>query len=491
MAIFVNYRRQDSPAITGRIDDHLRHVFGAKDVYRDVDNIPPGVDFARHIEEALRQCDVCVAIIGPAWNPGRLSDSKDFVRLELETLIEHEVPIIPVLVEGAAELTSEGVPKSLLPLLAIQWVRIDSGGDFKIQVGRLVTAIRKVRKRPNSVLAWLFSSPVRVAAASVSLLALVGGASAWAMHGPSDDSNRGSELTGGSGGATSRGPASGNGPTGGSEPTGGSAPTAGTGSFPAHAQTAGPARNPSTTPPTPQPSAATPECKVGRCPSPGVSQSCLSNGKWGPETKCATGFCNGSGECGECAADTFSCPSQIGLLCSERGKWITNNTNAPCHCTAPVGRFLKSGQDSVSDTKTSLTWDSIMQPAATWADAGQICEKRKMRLPTMAEWRGLIIPVLAAKDAHCAPGTALNASPFDDAAFPGEVVGRTKLWTGTPEHGFPGFVLVAILAFDQKSGWTVMESDDKPTTLHAYRCVKETPQRRLNVLPLIAPKAQH
>ena len=45
MAIFINYRRDDSKAITGRIDDHLRMAFGDADVYRDVDSIPPGVDF--------------------------------------------------------------------------------------------------------------------------------------------------------------------------------------------------------------------------------------------------------------------------------------------------------------------------------------------------------------------------------------------------------------------------------------------------------------
>jgi hypothetical protein len=44
--IFICYRREDSQFITDRIFDHLTRHFSRKSLFKDVDNIPPGVDFA-------------------------------------------------------------------------------------------------------------------------------------------------------------------------------------------------------------------------------------------------------------------------------------------------------------------------------------------------------------------------------------------------------------------------------------------------------------
>ena len=43
--IFINYRRDDSTAMAGRLHDRLAQRFGRKTLFMDVDNIPPGVDF--------------------------------------------------------------------------------------------------------------------------------------------------------------------------------------------------------------------------------------------------------------------------------------------------------------------------------------------------------------------------------------------------------------------------------------------------------------
>jgi hypothetical protein len=49
MMIFINYRREDSKGITGRLHDRLATAFGWKNLFMDVDSIPPGFDFVRHI----------------------------------------------------------------------------------------------------------------------------------------------------------------------------------------------------------------------------------------------------------------------------------------------------------------------------------------------------------------------------------------------------------------------------------------------------------
>jgi hypothetical protein len=51
--ITIFYRREDSFDITGRIYDLLAEHFGREAVFRDIDDIPPGADFRRHIDRVL------------------------------------------------------------------------------------------------------------------------------------------------------------------------------------------------------------------------------------------------------------------------------------------------------------------------------------------------------------------------------------------------------------------------------------------------------
>ena len=55
--ITISYRREDSGVITGRIFDRLVVNYGRASVFRDIDSIPPGVDFREHINEVLTQSD--------------------------------------------------------------------------------------------------------------------------------------------------------------------------------------------------------------------------------------------------------------------------------------------------------------------------------------------------------------------------------------------------------------------------------------------------
>lgn len=47
--ILISYRREDSADVTGRIYDRLIQAF-QNAVFRDVDSIPFGVDFRRHLD---------------------------------------------------------------------------------------------------------------------------------------------------------------------------------------------------------------------------------------------------------------------------------------------------------------------------------------------------------------------------------------------------------------------------------------------------------
>ncbi len=66
-SVFISYRRDDSADITGRIYDRLLQRFARDVVFKDVDSIPLGIDFRQHLESALSQCRVLIAVIGDEW----------------------------------------------------------------------------------------------------------------------------------------------------------------------------------------------------------------------------------------------------------------------------------------------------------------------------------------------------------------------------------------------------------------------------------------
>jgi hypothetical protein len=106
--IFISYRRSDTGAVCGRIADSLRAVFGNDVVFRDVSDIPGGIDFRRSLNAALDRSAVVIALIGPKWatvtdatGRRRLFDPNDFVRAEIQVALDRNMRIFPVLVQGA------------------------------------------------------------------------------------------------------------------------------------------------------------------------------------------------------------------------------------------------------------------------------------------------------------------------------------------------------------------------------------------------------
>ena len=149
--VFICYRREDAPATTGRIYDHLVQSFGEGSVFKDVDSIPLGADFPSHIQRILHQATAQVVIIGPRWldirneaGQPRLSNPGDFVRQEIETGLSSGIPVIPVLVEGATMPPTQALPASVAPLTRLQAVNIRFDPDFSADVHRLIAAIDSV-----------------------------------------------------------------------------------------------------------------------------------------------------------------------------------------------------------------------------------------------------------------------------------------------------------------------------------------------------------
>ncbi len=121
--IFINYRRSDALAAAGRLHDRLAKAFGNNSLFMDVDHIPPGVDFVAHLEEQVAACDVFLAVMGTSWisttDPAgrrRIDDPDDFVVIEIASALKREIPVIPVLLDGARMPTAEELPDAIKPL---------------------------------------------------------------------------------------------------------------------------------------------------------------------------------------------------------------------------------------------------------------------------------------------------------------------------------------------------------------------------------------
>jgi hypothetical protein len=151
LRIFLNYRRKDTEDTAGRLFDSLCAHFGEERVFMDIDDIPPGVDFDEVVHEAVGKCDVLLALIGPTWltmvdehGRRRLDDPADFVRIELQTALQRDIRVVPVLVHDVAMPKAEDLPDGLQRLTHKQALGL-SNMRWKYDLGKLVEALESVR----------------------------------------------------------------------------------------------------------------------------------------------------------------------------------------------------------------------------------------------------------------------------------------------------------------------------------------------------------
>lgn len=146
--IFISYRRVDSSDVTGRIYDRLIEHFGKSAIFKDVDSIPPGIDFKEHLEKAVDKCRIFLVVIGDKWSEvtdskrkNRLQDPNDFVRIEIEAALNRNILIIPLLVRGASMPMEKKLPPSLRKLVYRNAISIRPDPDFHRDMDRLIEAI--------------------------------------------------------------------------------------------------------------------------------------------------------------------------------------------------------------------------------------------------------------------------------------------------------------------------------------------------------------
>jgi len=123
--IFISYRRGNIDSVVAtllaeKIADHFPIFFD-----QNQDSLDLGDIFPVAIEDALNECKVLLALVGPDWcsDAGlkRLHRNNDWVRRELRTVLERSgVPVVPLLLAPAAFPDQALLPSDVAPILSRQ-----------------------------------------------------------------------------------------------------------------------------------------------------------------------------------------------------------------------------------------------------------------------------------------------------------------------------------------------------------------------------------
>ena len=143
--VFISYRRDDSRYQARMIYEAVQAAVSRQNVFMDIDSIPPGADFVGVLEGWVDQCDIMLVLIGPGWfsicdpttNRPRLENETDFVRIEVRKALSRGIPVVPLLIDGAAIPREEQLPSDLRALVRRQ-AEILEYRTFDTDVRRLI-----------------------------------------------------------------------------------------------------------------------------------------------------------------------------------------------------------------------------------------------------------------------------------------------------------------------------------------------------------------
>ncbi|HKJ18634.1 MAG TPA: TIR domain-containing protein [Xanthomonadales bacterium] len=217
--IFISYRRADSADVVGRIYDYLEGIVGKDNIFKDVHSVQLGIDYLTMTIDAVGNCDVQLAIIGNQWlNGRRIDDPNDLVRVEIETAMSRDIPVIPVLVGGAEMPAEDELPDGLKPLRYRNAIKVRPDPDFPTDMARLVQALQGIisiepqsrKPAPSGNKKWLPLIAAGVVLAAVGITYFIGSSGPEeASRSAEESGDAGSDATGEmsrSASATSAGP---------------------------------------------------------------------------------------------------------------------------------------------------------------------------------------------------------------------------------------------------------------------------------------------
>lgn len=147
--IFISYRREDAAPYAGRLCDHLNRLAGAGRVFMDVEDITPGQQFAKTIDDTIARCGLLLIVIGPKWADilrERAQEPKpDYVAHEIESALKRQITVVPVLVGGATISCLDNLPGTLSSLSQYEIAELRDN-SFNEDCERLAASLKLKRR---------------------------------------------------------------------------------------------------------------------------------------------------------------------------------------------------------------------------------------------------------------------------------------------------------------------------------------------------------
>jgi TIR domain-containing protein len=148
--IFINYRRDDDAGFTQALYSRLEQAFPSENLFMDVDNIAPGLDFVQVLNDEVARCDVVIAVIGKNWlsvtdetGGRRLDNPEDFVRIEIESALAQKKRVIPVLVNDARMPRSTELPETMRAFARCNAARL-THERFRADMAGLIKSLEQI-----------------------------------------------------------------------------------------------------------------------------------------------------------------------------------------------------------------------------------------------------------------------------------------------------------------------------------------------------------
>jgi hypothetical protein len=119
--VFISYRRRDEAAAARLVYEQLQMLAAPGDIIMDVESIAPAADFLEAIDKALSSSDAMLVIVGRNWleteqGERPLHGHDDVVAQEIEMAMALDLPILPILVNGARMPQAKELPNTLASL---------------------------------------------------------------------------------------------------------------------------------------------------------------------------------------------------------------------------------------------------------------------------------------------------------------------------------------------------------------------------------------
>jgi hypothetical protein len=154
--IFISYRRSDATGEARELRKTLARELPQVEVFRDIADLPPGVDFGAHIDSVLQKCDLVLVLIGKTWLAAerggvrRLDDPTDWPRREIASALAQKKRVIPVLLYGTEMPAASALPDDLKTLASLNAAQL-SDKSWDRDVADLVASLRRLLLRFGGV----------------------------------------------------------------------------------------------------------------------------------------------------------------------------------------------------------------------------------------------------------------------------------------------------------------------------------------------------